>query len=54
LALGLGMLPSRDNGGADGSLVFRVDLCTRAAPPTPPKSPTCSRALVGNVALPVT
>ncbi len=28
--------PCRDDGGADGSLVFRTSPCTRAAPRTPP------------------
>jgi len=38
LALGLLVPASRDCGGADGSLVFRDDPCTRAAPRTPPRS----------------
>jgi len=53
LALGLLLPPSRDHGCADGSLVFRIDPCTRAAPSTPPESTTCSSTLVVDVALPV-
>lgn len=38
LASGLLVALCRDDGGADGSLVFRNDLCPRAAPRTPPRS----------------
>lgn len=54
LALGLLASPCHDDGCADGSLVFRDDPCTRAAPRTPLGSTSCSRALVVDVALPVT
>jgi len=39
-ALGLYEAPCRDAGCADGSLVFRVDPCTRAATRTPPRPST--------------
>jgi hypothetical protein len=35
LAFGLFRSPDRDDGGADGSPVFRSSPWTRAAPPTP-------------------
>jgi len=50
LALGLSDPPSRDDGGADGSLVFRDDPCTRAAPRTPPGSTPRSGARAADVA----
>jgi len=50
LALGLLASPSHDDGCADGSLVFRDDPCTRAAPRTPPRSTPCSGARVVDVA----
>jgi len=50
LAFGLLPPPSRDDGGADGSLVFRDDPCTRAAPRTPPRSSSRSGARVADVA----
>ena len=34
--------PCRDGGGADGSLVFRADPCTRAASRTPPRPSACA------------
>src|SRR5258708_19847858 len=38
-AVGLYEPRCRDNGCADGPLVFRSSPCTRAAPPTPPSPP---------------
>jgi len=45
--------PCRDDGGADGSLVFRGDPCTRAAPHTPPGPTTRSGAGAVGVAFAV-
>jgi len=50
LAPGLLLPPSRDDGCADGPLVFRDDPCTRAAPHTPPRSSPRSGARAKDVA----
>jgi len=51
-ALAFGLLPSPrpDASCADGSLVFRDEPCTRAAPHTPPRSSPRSGARVETVA----
>ena len=54
-AFGLYEPPCRDNGRADGSLVFRTSPSTRAAPHTPPRSRTHAPVLAPpNVAFAVT
>ncbi len=53
-ALGLYEAPRRDDGGADGSLVFRDDPCTRAAPRTPPRPTSRLLSRAGGVAFAVT
>jgi len=46
--------PRRDDGGADGPLVFRIAPWSRAAPPTPPRPRTRSGSSARDVAFAVT
>jgi len=48
------LCPCRDDGCADGPLVFRASPCTHAAPHTPPESAASFGTLASDVAFTVT